>query len=67
MAEDYIRYAADMARARAEASLDALRRLVDDLNRRVDRIEACLAAAGSGLPRESERSALTGVALNDPM
>ena len=67
MAEDYTRYSADMARASADASLEALKRLVAELNRRVDRIEACLAAAGSGLPRESERSALTGVALNDPM
>ena len=42
MAEDYSQYAADMARASAQASLDALRRQVCELNRRVDQIESRL-------------------------
>lgn len=46
MAEDYSRFAADMARASANASLDALRRQVCELNRRVDQIESRLASTG---------------------
>lgn len=46
MAEDYPRFAADMAKASMEASLDALRRQVYELNRRVDQIESRLAPAG---------------------
>jgi hypothetical protein len=44
MAEDYSRFAADMDRAIANASLDALRRQVWELNRRVDQIESRLAS-----------------------
>lgn len=43
MPEDYERYAADMAKAGAKASLDALARQVYELNRRVDQIESRLA------------------------
>lgn len=46
MPEDYDRFAADMARASANASLDALRRQVCELNRRVDQIESRLMSAG---------------------
>jgi hypothetical protein len=46
MPEDYERYAADMARVSADASLDTLRRQVRELNRRVDQIEARLASTG---------------------
>lgn len=36
----------NMARASADASLDALRRQVDELNKRVNQIELRLASAG---------------------
>jgi uncharacterized protein YceH (UPF0502 family) len=50
MAEDYSRFAADMARASANASLDALRRQVCELNRRVDQIESRLASERKDQP-----------------
>lgn len=46
MPEDYERYAADMARASAKASLDDLRRQVWELNKRIAQIESRLASTG---------------------
>lgn len=43
MAEDYERYAADMARAGTDVSLNDLRRQVCELNRRVTQLESRLA------------------------
>ena len=42
MPEDYRRYAADMARASADASLEDLKRQVWELNRRIAQIESRL-------------------------
>ena len=60
MAEDYGRVASDVARAFTQASLDALRRQVADLNRRVAQIESRL---------ESERKdrLTSGMAWRDSM
>lgn len=60
MPEDYERYAADMDRASAKASLDALRRQVCELNRRIAQIESRL---------ESERKGrlTSGMAWRDSM
>lgn len=60
MAEDCTRYAADMARAGTEASLEALKRQVWELNRRIAQIESRL---------ESERKdrLTSGMAWRDSM
>lgn len=60
MPEDYERYAADMARASAEASLEALRRQVWELNKRITQIESRLAS-------ERKDRLTSGMAWRDSM
>lgn len=60
MAEDYSRYAADMDRASAKASLDDLRRQVWELNKRIAQIESRLAS-------ERKDRLTSGMAWRDSM
>lgn len=60
MPEDYERYASDMARASAKASLDALSRQVYELNKRIAQIESRLAS-------EKKDQLTSGMAWRDSM